>query len=157
MIAWTPRRLKILLNLYPPYLFTGIRVTDVDSHWRSLDVRMRLRWYNRNVVGTHFGGSLYAMVDPHAMLLLLQRLGPHYVVWDDRAAIDFRKPGKGTVRCRVEIPDAMVEEIRARTGDGAPFRPVLDLAVVDEEGDVVAEVRKVLYVRKKRGEEDGGG
>lgn len=148
-MRWTPRRLKLVLNLYPPYWFTGIRIERVDPAWRSLDVSMRLRWYNRNMVGTHFGGSLYAMVDPHLMLLLMQRLGSGYVVWDSSATVDFVRPGRGTVRCHIALPDEAVDEIRARTADGSPHRPVFRLEIVDDDGEVVARVGKELHVRRR--------
>ncbi len=74
-MKWTPRRLKLVLRLYPPYLGAGVNVTRIDPDWHELHVSMKLRWYNRNAVGTHFGGSLYSMVDPHLMLLLMGLLG----------------------------------------------------------------------------------
>lgn len=145
----SPRMLRLVLNLYPPYALTGIRIDRIDPEWRSIDVSMALRFYNRNAVGTHFGGSLYAMVDPHVMLLLMQRLGPEYVVWDRKAEIDFLKPGRGTVRCHVTVPGEVEDEIRRRTADGEPYRPVFELEIVDEERDMVAAVRKEIHVRRR--------
>jgi len=72
---YTPKRLKRILYLYPPYLGAGVKVTQISQDWTELRVSMSLHWYNRNTVGTHFGGSLYSMVDPHLMLLLMQLLG----------------------------------------------------------------------------------
>lgn len=146
-MRWTPRRLKRLLNLYPPYLGAGVRVTHVDPDWLEIRVAMKLRWRNRNAVGTHFGGSLYSMVDPHLMLLLMQRLGPRYVVWDKSAAIEFRKPGRGTVRSVIRVTEAEIDDIRRATVDGEPFYPQFELDVTDEEDEIVARVKKTLYVR----------
>ena len=148
-MKWTPRRLKLVLNLYPPYSFTGIRVTRIDLAWRELHVSMRLRWYNRNAVGTHFGGSLYSMVDPHLMLLLKQALGPDYVVWDKSASIEFHKPGRGCVHSVISISDEQLEEIRLKTQEGSAYRPRYELAIKDEEGDTVATVTKVLHIHNR--------
>jgi hypothetical protein len=111
---------------------------------------MRLTWYNRNVVGTHFGGSLYSMVDPHLMLLLMGALGPDYVVWDKAASIDFEKPGKGRVHAVVQLTDAELDSIRQQTAGGAAFRPQFAIDIRDEAGDVVATVGKVLHVRRRK-------
>lgn len=146
-LTWTPRRLRWGLSLYPPYLGAGVRVTRVDAEWLGLDVSMKLRWWNRNAVGTHFGGSLYSMVDPHLVLLLMQRLGSEYVVWDKSAAIDFRKPGRGTVRCEIRITEDEVEEIRREAADGAPHHATYELAILDGEDALVARVTKTLYIR----------
>ena len=56
-------------------------------------VQMRLRFYNRNYVGTHYGGNLFTMTDPFHMIMLMHRLGPGYNVWDQKAEITFLKPG----------------------------------------------------------------
>ena len=149
-MKWTPRRLKLVLNLFPPYLFAGVRVTEIDPGWRELHVSMRLRWFNRNAVGTHFGGSLYSMVDPHLMLLLMQLLGGDYVVWDQSAEIQFHKPGKGRVHSVVRITDEDLAEIRRKTEGGDAYRPRFELAILDEEGHLVATVTKVLHIRCRR-------
>jgi Domain of unknown function (DUF4442) len=80
-----------LLNLYPPYIGAGVRV-KTSPDLRTFEVRMRLRWWNRNVEGTHFGGSLYSMCDPFFMMILIEALGGGYVVWDKSATIRFRRP-----------------------------------------------------------------
>ena len=74
-MRWTPRRLKFLLNLYGPFRGARIRLEHISEDWREIHVSMKMRWYNRNIMGTHFGGSLYAMVDPQYMLMLMQVLG----------------------------------------------------------------------------------
>jgi len=109
-----------------------------------------VRRFNRNYVRTHFGGSLFAMTDPWYMLMLMDLLGREYVVWDQRSAIEFVKPGRGTVTAQFRLSDATVAEIRARTAGGDKYLPEFSLDVTDEAGEVVARVRKTLYVRRKR-------
>ncbi|MEC7378325.1 MAG: DUF4442 domain-containing protein, partial [Pseudomonadota bacterium] len=99
---------------------------------------------------THFGGSLYSMVDPMYMLLLMRRLGNDYIVWDKSASINFIRPGKGTVTARFELTDERVEAIRTATAGGEKMLPEWDVDVVDESGETVARVHKVLYVRRKQ-------
>ncbi|GAP64719.1 hypothetical protein ARMA_3142 [Ardenticatena maritima] len=145
-----PRWLRWGLNIYPPYLGAGIKVRTISPDYRYVEVEMRLHWYNRNYVGTHFGGSLYSMTDPFYMLMLINILGPDYVVWDQAAEIVFRRPGRGKVRAVFTLNEAQIEDIRRATADGKPYRPTFMVNVVDEAGEVVAEVKKVLYVRRKR-------
>ena len=147
----TPRLLRFGMNLWPPYLFSGIRVTDIGDDWRSARVELRRHLWNRNYVRTHFGGSLFAMTDPFWMLLTLNALGRDYVVWDQSGRIDFIKPGRGTVRARFDLDDAVLDELRAEAAGGAKVLRWFDTDVVDAGGDVVARVGKQLYVRRKRG------
>jgi len=70
----TPATLRRIMNLWPPFLFSGIRVEAIADDWRYARVRLKLRWYNRNYVKTQFGGALFAMVDPFWMILTLEAL-----------------------------------------------------------------------------------
>jgi acyl-coenzyme A thioesterase PaaI-like protein len=110
---------------------------------------MTLRWYNRNYVKTHFGGSLYAMADPLYMLMLMQILGADYLVWDKGARIEFIKPGRGTVTAEFHIDRDLLEEIATHTKAGRKFVPELSVDIVDSTGELVAKVFKTLYIRRK--------
>lgn len=143
-------RLRRLLRIWPVFLFSGIRVTRVDDDFRFARVELRQRWFNRNYVGTHFGGSLFAMTDPFWMIMLLQRLGPGYLVWDQAGEIRFEKPGRGTVVAEFRLEDAVVQEVRDAAEGGEKVLRWFDVDVVDAGGEVVARVRKQVYVRKKR-------
>lgn len=140
------RLLLRAINAWPPFLGAGIRVTRLGPH--AVDVEMKLRRWNRNYVGTHFGGSLYAMTDPFFMLMLIENLGSEYLVWDKAATIRFKKPGRGKVRAEFRLSSDQVEEIRRATARGKT-EPVFVVQVKDETGDVVAEVEKVLWVKRK--------
>ncbi len=144
----TGRRWLIrLMNIFPPFLGAGIRVRPNDD-LTVFDVRMKLHWWNRNYVGTHFGGSLYALCDPFFMLILFEALGPGYIVWDKAATIRFRRPGRGTVRARFEITPERVAEIRAAADRDGKTEPTFQAEVIDAEGQLIAEVEKLLYVRR---------
>jgi acyl-coenzyme A thioesterase PaaI-like protein len=135
------------MNIWPPLLGAGIRV-----RWRSaraVEVEMKLRPWNRNYVGTHYGGSLYSMTDPFYMLMLMENLGRDYIVWDKAATIRFRKPGKGTVRAEFRLSDAQLDEIRDKLATQEKYEPTFLVEVKDEAGEVVAEVQKVLHIRRK--------
>ena len=138
------------LNLWPPFLFAGIHVTALGEDYRHARVELRQRWYNRNYVGTHFGGSLFAMTDPFWMLLAMRSLGRDYMVWDQAGEIRFRRPGRGTVHARFELSDEVLDAMRAATAGGDKYLHWFENEVVDASGEVVAVVRKQLYVRRKQ-------
>jgi acyl-coenzyme A thioesterase PaaI-like protein len=142
-------RLRRTLAFWPPFLFAGIRVVRLDDDFRHVRVELRERWFNRNYVGTHFGGSLFAMTDPFWMIMLMQRLGGAYRVWDQAGEIRFEKPGRGTVSADFVLDDAVVEEVRVAAADGAKVHRWFETDVRDGSGEVVARVRKQLYVRRK--------
>jgi acyl-coenzyme A thioesterase PaaI-like protein len=146
---WQRLRFQALVNLYPPYLGAGVRVTHVADDFHAIEVRMGLHLWNRNYVGTHFGGSLFAMADPFFMIMLIELLGPGYLVWDKAGSIRFRKPGRGTVKARFEIPPERVREVRAAADGGGKVETTFAVRITDEQGEVVAEVEKLLSVRRR--------
>jgi len=148
-LAVSSRKLRRFIRLYPPYLGAGVRVTHIAANFRRIEVEMPLRFYNRNYVGTHFGGSLYSMVDPFYMLMLINILGPNYIVWDKAANIRFKKPGKGVMKATFELTEEKIAEIRAAAETQPKVEPQFQVLIKDEEGNVVAEVDKLLYVKKK--------
>lgn len=149
----SPRVFRFLLNIYGPFFGAGIRVEHISPDWRNIRVSMALRWYNRNAVGVHFGGSLYSMVDPHLMLMHMHLLGEDYIVWDKAASIQFLRPGKGKVLADFTLTDEDIDRVIAATENGQVYEPSYDVNIINSQGKAVARVRKDLYVRRK---ESGG-
>ena len=143
------RTLRHVLNWWPPFLFSGIHVDAIADDYRHARVELRMRPWNRNYVGTHFGGSLFAMSDPFWMLLVMNALGRDYIVWDQAGQIEFVKPGRGTVHARFDLDATALDELREATAGGAKALRWFATDIVDAQGDVVARIRKQLYVRRK--------
>lgn len=146
MRASTFRR---LLNLWPPFLFNSIRVQHVAEDYSSARVVLRLRPWNRNYVRTQFGGNLFSMTDPFWMLLVMHQLGGDYFVWDKAGAIDFVAPGRADVYAEFKLEPAVIDELRAAAAGGEKVLRWFETDVTTAEGEVVARVRKQLYVRLK--------
>ena len=144
------KRLQRFIRFYPPFLGAGVRLKSVSEDFRTIEVHMPLRFWNKNYVGTHFGGSLYTMCDPFFMLILVNNLGPDYIVWDKAATIRFKKPGKGLVKAVFHVPTEKIEEIRAQADAQGKIEPQFQTVVTDVAGNVIAEVDKLLYVRRKK-------
>jgi hypothetical protein len=136
------------INVWPPFLAAGIHV-KWGADYRSAEVEMRLRFWNRNYVGTHYGGSLYSMTDPFYMLMLMENLGREYIVWDKAASIRFRKPGKGTVRAQFRLSQEQLDDIRNKLATQEKYEPTFPLEVRHEAGQLIAEVEKVIHIRRK--------
>ncbi len=143
------RHARMLLNIWLPFLGAVIRIKRLASDWKEIDVEMKLRWWNANYVGTHYGGSLYSMADPFFMLMLIENLGKDYIVWDKAASIRFKKPGRGKVSASFRLTEEQIGEIRHALDSQPKIERVFTVEVKDESGGVVAEVEKLLHVRKK--------
>lgn len=148
-IRLSARNLQRLMNWWPPMsLGPGIRVDSISEDFRNARVSLPLRFYNQNYVGCHFGGSLYSMTDPMYMLMLLNILGPDFVVWDKAAKIEYKKPGKGRVTADFHVPETLISSLKTLEPNE---KRILDfmVEVKDDQGEVVANVIKTEYIRRK--------
>jgi len=150
------RTLRRVLNAWPPFLFAGIRVVEFDTY-RYAKVRLKLAWYNRNYVRTQFGGNLFSMTDPFWMIMTLKSLGNDYIVWDQAGEIRFVAPGREDVFAEFRVDDAMLAEVRAATAHGEKYLRWFETDIRTASGELVATVRKQLYVRRKRDRGASGG
>jgi len=140
------RLYRIGFNLFPAYRGTGARITHIEPDWSEIHVKVPLNWRTRNYVGVTFGGSMYGAVDPLYMMMLLNRLGDEYVVWDKEARIEFERPGRETLYARCRITDEELDAIRAELREAESTERVYTTRLVDEDGTVHATVRKTVYV-----------
>lgn len=141
--------LEKMINFYGPFVGAGVKLNHMSKDFREAKVSMKLTFYNRNYMGTQFGGSLYAMVDPWYMLMLIKNLGRDYIVWDKAATINFRKPGKGTVHAEFKLTDEHIDEIKRRLETETKMDYIFKVEIKDDAGKLIADVDKVLYIRKK--------
>jgi hypothetical protein len=145
------QNLKLMFNLWPPLMGAGIRIKRIQPDWKEVDVEMKLRRWNANYVGTHYGGSLYSMTDPFYMVMFIEILGRDYIVWDKSASIRFRRPGRGTVFAKFRITDGQIAEIREALKTEEKVDREFSVDVKSADGEIIAEVKKLLQFRKKKG------
>lgn len=157
MISQSSLKLKVTkwimtkgINVWAPFLGAGIRVVSSAKDMTSIRVELRKNPLNRNFVGVHFGGSLYAMCDPFYMLILIYHLGPDFVVWDKAASIKFLKPGKGTVHATFTIPLDEIAAIKKRAEESGKTEETFKVSIYDQQSNMIAEVEKLVYIRHNK-------
>lgn len=138
-----------LFNFWPPLLGASIGVKEISDDFRHAVITLKERPWNRNPNGTHYGGSIYSMTDPFYMLMLMENLGPDYLLWDKAADIRFKKPGKGTLTAEFNLTAEKIAEIKLQADTNWKVEPEFLVKVKNEAGEIVAEVDKLLYVRRK--------
>jgi len=147
----SPKLMARSWSLWPPFLAAGIKIDQISSDFRLVQVSMPLTLRNANYVGTHFGGSLYAMTDPFFMAMFMHNLGREYIVWDHSARIRFKKPGRGKVRVVFKLSEEDIQAVLSNI-ESNPERKILwerQVEILDEQDEVVATVLKVVYIRQK--------
>ena len=138
-----------MINWYPPYIGAGIKLKKVNQDKTRMEVELRKTWFNKNLFGTHFGGSLYAMCDPFYVFIVHNYLGKGYIVWDKSAEIKFIKPATGKVSAIFEISQEKLLQLKGEVDSTGKHTVFFDAKITDEDNEVVAKVRKEIYMRKK--------
>ncbi len=141
---------RLIFNLYKPFRGAKIKVVSISSDFREIKVKMPLTHRNRNIMGSHFGGSLYAMSDPFFMYMLMQALGARYYVWDQQATIQFIRPAYSTVYATYVLTQAQLQDIIQSTDQGQKCLYHFLAQITLADGTVVAEIDKVVYCRLKK-------
>jgi acyl-coenzyme A thioesterase PaaI-like protein len=149
-LKYKPQVVRFLINAYSPLRGAGIRVYQVSNNFDTIEVHLPLTRKNKNVMGTQFGGSLYAMADPFYMLILIRRLGHKYMVWDQESHIRFLAPGTGLVKGIYRVDDQTLNEIKSKAATGEKVLHTFETDITHADGSVVAKVTKVLYIRLKK-------
>lgn len=147
--AFKPANLRRIMNLWPPFFFSGVRLAELHNDYRYARVELKSRPWTRNINNTQFGGSMFAMTDPIYPLLLMGALGKEYAVWDKQADINFITPGRGKLIAEFWLSDETLTQIRQRTDEGDKYFPQFVIHVKDTSNTVVCEINRTIYVRKK--------
>ncbi|MGF1741568.1 DUF4442 domain-containing protein [Vibrio profundum] len=146
---YKPNWVKLALNIWPPFWGSGIKIVSISQDFRQVRMKLKLRWWNKNANRTQYGGSIFSLTDPVYALMLMGILGEEYFVWDKEASINFIKPGSTDLYADFCITDEQLRAIHAHTGEGEKCFPEFVVRVVDTNHEIVSEVQRTLYVRKK--------
>lgn len=153
--SWATRTLRWKFNWFPAYRGTGARVTFIAADFTEIRIALPLSWRTRNYVGTIFGGSMFAAVDPMYMIMLIRMLGSSYVVWDKAGSIRFIKPGRDTLYATFSLDREELEAIRAAVDEGGRLEREFAIDLVNADGEVHARATKLISIRKKEAVAEG--
>ncbi len=124
-------------------------MTYVSEDLQQMRAKLPFSWRTRNIVGSIYGGSLFAVTDgPHPMMLMAA-LGPGVVVWDKSAVIRYRKPAFTDLTVDFILSHEDLQEIRARLRDVPELDHVFVMELKDDEGQSHATIERTIYIADK--------
>ncbi|TXS84883.1 hypothetical protein CHU70_03350 [Corynebacterium sp. LK10] len=146
----SPAKAKFLLNIWPPLFGTGIRITEIADDWAEGRLELRLNALTANMHGAAFGGALFSMTDVLFGTLVMQRLDvKKYEAWTRTGSFEFIRPGKNGAYLEVEVPDEMVEKLKAETEGGYSTVVPYTSVIRNRDGSLVGIGQQELYVRRR--------
>lgn len=142
-------------NFFPAYRGSGARVLFIAEDYRKIRVKIPLSWRTRNYVGTIYGGSMYAGIDPIYMLMLIKTLGADYIVWDKAATIRFKRPGKETLFADFLITPEELDEIKLLLETEKSVDRIYTVELKDKNGKIHCLIEKTLFIANKQDKING--
>ncbi len=136
-------------NFHPAFRGTGGRVTHVAADLRHIRIRLPLNWRTRNIVGSLYGGSLFAITDGAHPMMLMAALGDAYVVWDKAASIRYRRPGLSTLYADFVLTDEEMADVRSELAKRPELERTYQIELKDVQGVVHAVVERTVYIADK--------
>lgn len=137
-------------NLWPPFLFSGIKIIKRSPDFRYFAVKLKLRFWNSNYLGTQYGGSIFSMTDAFYMIMLINNLGKEYTVWDKAASIRFLKQGRTNLYAEFKLSEEDLTEIRQEIEKNNRMNWVRKVVIKDEKDEIIAEVERVISIKKSK-------
>ena len=90
------------------------------------------------------------MTDAIYSIMLVENLGNDYIVWDKSATIRYLKPGRTDVKATFKIDAEILVKIKQELSNKEKMDWVKLVEIKDLNGEVIAEVEKVIYIRRKK-------
>ena len=147
--VWRARMVRLGFNFHPAFRGTGGRVVHVSPDLRHISIHLPLSWRTKNIVGSLYGGSLFAITDGAHPMMLMAALGEGYIVWDKAASIRYRKPGYTALYADFELPAVELAEIQARLAESPELERTFLVELKDEHGTVHTVVERTVYIAEK--------
>jgi len=131
------------------YKNTGGKLIKVSDDLHYIKIQLLFNYKTRNYVGTIYGGHMYSSVDGIYVIQLIHILGDNYIVWDKSAKIKFKRPANKTLFADFKISDELIEQIKNDIVKDKKKDYNLFVNLTDENGNIYAQVEKVIYIASK--------
>ena len=156
---WGARLVRMGFNLHPAFRSTGGRVVHVAPDIRHIRIRLPLTWKTKNIVGSLYGGSLFAITDGAHPAMLMAALGEDYIIWDKAASIRYRKPGYTTLYADFRVTPEEMAGIRDVLAERHEVDWIFQIEIKDADGVVHTVVERTVYIAEKNyyRQKSGGG
>ena len=147
--TWRARMVRLGFNFHPAFRGTGGRVVHVARDLRHIRICLPLNWKTKNIVGSLYGGSLFAITDGAHPMMLMAALGDGFIVWDKSASIRFRKPGYSTLYADFVLGSGEIAGIHAALAENPELEQTFLVELKDVHGVVHAVVERTVYIAEK--------
>lgn len=153
MMPFSLKTVLRFISYWPPFFFTGVKVLSFNKDITEVRVGLKTNFWNQNYFGTHYGGTLFSMCDPFFVFILADKLKKEHILWDLSSSIEYIKAVREPVEAVFSVSLEQIEEIKKQALESFNYKPEFEVEIKTKSGEVVAKVKKTLYVRRKDSKE----
>ena len=139
---------KQLLQLYPPFLFMGVKFLELTPDWQHVRIRLPLKFRSRNAGGYMFGGVQASLADPIAALACVRRF-PEYAVWTRKLTVDFIKEEKTDLELRFNFCPEQFAQIRNELRENNRSTPTFEMSYHLSDGTLCTKIHNTVAIRPR--------
>lgn len=143
------RVIRLGYNLHPAFRATGGRVLEVAPDLRRIRITLPHSRRTKNIVGSIYGGSLFAVTDGPHPTMLMAALGRSVIVWDKSASIRYRRPAYQRLYAEFVLDEAEIATVSSLLEQDGETERTYEVQLVDAEGRIYAEVSRTVYLAQK--------
>lgn len=104
---------------------------------------------NQNHIGSMYAGALFTLAEiPGGALFLTSFDTQRFYPIIKEMNLRFRRPATGDIRVEARLEAAEIERLQAEAAETGKAEYVLELALTDNTGEVVAQSRGLYQLRK---------
>lgn len=144
-----PQRIKQKFATYAPFLGAGIGVERVDLDNGLCITKLRCHRLNKGVYQGHFYGSLQMMVEPFALLMLIQKLGKNYYIVQQKSCIQFLCNTQDTAIARIKITTQDITKIIHECQNAKETMHTVEISITDSKQKSIAIVQQSFIIYPK--------
>ncbi|MBX9763315.1 MAG: DUF4442 domain-containing protein [Pseudomonadaceae bacterium] len=105
---------------------------------------------NQNHIGSMYAGALFTLAEiPGGALFLTSFDAQHFYPIIKEMNLRFRRPATGDIRVEARLEDAQIQALQKQATEEGKADYVLELQLIDESGEVVAQSRGLYQLRKR--------
>ena len=148
---------RLLLNLFPPFIFNRIRIVAVEDGFMSCRVRVRSSLLTRNLNGSMFGGTIFSAGDPFYAVMFWQvfaRRGMRVQSWLKSASIEYLRPAAGDLALEFALTEEDIQEATTKLEQDGRYTRTFDVEALDSRGRTCARMKNEVYLRVETGDRE---
>ncbi|WP_455200464.1 PaaI family thioesterase [Kaarinaea lacus] len=136
------------LEWYPPFLFMGVKVIELQDDWGRVRIRLPLTARSKNMGDSMFGGYQASLADPIAALACAKRF-PGYSVWTRAMTINFMREGNSDLELRFEFDNNLFQVIKEELQEKGRSTPIFEYALYRDDGEICSKIKNTVAIRPK--------